>query len=152
MRSKLACGIGVGLLVAVAAGFLGTGAFAGAPPPLLVDFATQHGHPVAGRRFTGLAITNISGLTSRPRPFGPYSVRCDAEIGRTRLHAVATSFGAERNGSVQTVTCSWQIPADAAGKQLHLLNRGGALDGRPVVLIGNATIGGPILSWTVKKR
>lgn len=146
---------GIALIVfaaAVAAGLLpfGTKASADAPPQIPVDFTTSHGRPVAGRSFSGLAITNVSGLQGKAVRT---SVYCDAEVGGKRLHARKTTFGTVRPGLVQTTVCSWNIPAAAAGKKLdfwHNLGSGG--DHRAVVWVGTGTIGNPEISWRVAKR
>lgn len=130
------------LAAAVAAGLLsfGTRASADAPPQIPVVFTTQHGHPVAGRSFSGLAVTNISGLQNA---VVQTSVKCDAAIAGKRLRARKTVFGIVRPGQVQTTVCSWHIPVGTAGKRL---------ENRTIVYEGTGTIESGRLSWTVKSR
>jgi hypothetical protein len=86
-----------------------------AGPPLVAPLAIKaSGQPIAGKTFIGLLISN------REAP-GAYlsGVSCDAKVGKRRLEGHRQRFYATgyTNGPA-AITCSWNIPADTAGKKL----------------------------------
>ncbi|HZT93343.1 MAG TPA: hypothetical protein VE985_02550 [Gaiellaceae bacterium] len=128
MGFKWRCVIGTGLAVAGAAAsalvfYLATASaqsapatatFTGSPAVVLPALVTPNpGQPVAGKLFAGLIFRkNVSGGTIS-------WVECDAKIGGKRLHARQQSFYAGPHQR-DKVICRWRIPANAAGKELHL--------------------------------
>lgn len=102
--------------------------------------------PVAGQPFTGVTIIDVN-----PRIEPLKRVVCNATLGNHPLpaaqHAFTTSpppgmaaglARAEKIDKVEAVTCTWQIPANAAGDQLRL--------GKP--LSGNSPLGGRLQVYT----
>ncbi len=128
----------VGLTLAVGAlGIAGLVATASAspPPPLLVRIALTHAQPVAGERFTGLAVTPLG--TARIT-----RVYCDALLPRRTLTGRLQRFYADGVDGPAAVSCAWRIPTGAHGKKLRLP--------RPCVLTTQGTICSPAFSWRVK--
>jgi len=128
----------------------------GSPPVPTVYFVTAHhanGHrrsrPIAGRAFTGLTIVSEGTVPAR---FA--SVQCNAKVGKTFLRARKSFFSAPGPPYVETVACTWNIPANAAGRRLVLLGHAGEHRARVVVKPKggqNADAVGPAYSWRVKK-
>ena len=84
--------------------------------------------PVAGRRFTGVEVIDVN-----PRIAPLQGVACNGVLENHPLPAVqhvsaiappagwpADLARLERVSKVEAVTCTWQIPANAAGQQLRL--------------------------------
>lgn len=115
------------------------------PPPIIVHIAVTHKHPVAGRRFTGLAFTPVGGARIT-------RLVCGAQIGNKRLRALKQRFYAGGVPGPAAVTCGWRIPAGAGGKRLSLA----AQDGRACVFLvqegaqSTTEVCGPVVSWHIK--
>lgn len=90
--------------------------------------------PVAGQPFTGVTIIDVN-----PRIEPLKRVACNATLGNRPLAAAQHVFTtspppgmaaglarAEKISKVEAVTCTWQIPASAAGDQLQLGTRNGS--------------------------
>jgi hypothetical protein len=107
MRALFAIGT-----AAVAAALVLTTASAGPPQaPLHVGVSRQQ--PIAGERFTGLAITDSA--------YRITDVRCgDVYIGSKSLTGRFQRFYAPAVGGPSTVTCNWQIPANTSGRTLRV--------------------------------
>jgi hypothetical protein len=120
--------------------YLGT-ASAGPPPPIHANFTIPHRSPVAGKRFTGLAIVNVDNAGTLS------SIECDAEIGGKVLPARTQTFFTPGHAFSQVVVCSWRIPADAVGKTLRLDNG----DHRAHVDVTDSHYGSPEFSWRTKR-
>jgi hypothetical protein len=93
----------------------------------IVPIAT-HEAPVAGERFTGVEIIDVN-----PRIAPLKRVVCGGTLDGRRQAADQRAFAttpprgwaaglasAEAITKVEAVTCTWQIPADAAGERLRL--------------------------------
>jgi hypothetical protein len=156
-RSWVVIGSSV-LIGVVAALVLGTAAASGdatGRSGIVIEFSTLHhghGHPVAGRVFKGLAVTNNSGLDGNPQPFSV--LRCAADIGGKRLPAHKTISGSATSGQSQVVVCAWRIPANAGGKKLRLWNNNGSSltwAHRAYARVGNYRVGSEQFVWRVVK-
>jgi hypothetical protein len=131
--------LGFLLLAAVACAAVLAARSAGEPPTLLVRFAATHQVPFAGRLFTGLTITSLSTHITQ--------VNCDAKVGDKVLPGRQQRFFAKLVAGPATITCSWQIPAGAKGKLLHLSEQGHAY----VFTASGSTLGSPAFSWRIKQ-
>ncbi len=114
------------------------------PAPHIVDFSEVRAqYPIAGQMFEGMVIINRTGLTGRPRRFT--SVACDAALGTDRLPAKLLTYGKLRHRYLQVIVCGWDIPSDAAGKTLGLVDR------RASVNFGdNEIVGAAFVTWKVR--
>ena len=154
-RSWLGSGVLVSALAALALGAAtasGDTTSVGAQPIQFSTLHHGHGHPVAGRVFKGLAVTNNSGLAGTPEPFS--AVRCAGEIGRKRLPAHKAISGSATSGHAQVVVCAWHIPANAGGKKLRLWNNNGpslTWAHRAYARVGDFRIGSEQFVWRVSK-
>ena len=93
----------------------------------IVPIATREA-PVAGESFTGMEVIDVN-----PRIAPLKRVVCGGTLGGRRLAADQRAFAttpppgwaaglahAEGITKVEAVTCTWEIPADAAGERLRL--------------------------------
>ena len=119
--------------------YLGT-ASAGPPPPVLVDFTLPHQSPVAGQRFRGLAMVNLSNTGTLS------SIECDADVAGKLLRAREQTFFVPGHKVNKVVVCSWRIPAGTGGKTLRLANG----DHRAHVDVADSHYGSPEFSWRVR--
>jgi len=133
-----------------------TAAAVPAPAPNIYFITSHHANPkkrsrpTAGHLFTGLTIISESTV---PAKFT--SVKCGARAGHAFLRARKNFFFAPGPPYVETIVCSWSIPAEAAGKRLVLSGPAGTHRAEVVV----KTKGGqkldaasPQYSWHVQKR
>ena len=99
-----------------------------APPPFQIDFVPSRHAPSAGQTFTGVTV-----IDENPQLSPLVRVSCGGRLGNHALagsqHVFTTApppgragelARAEKVTQVKEVTCSWQIPADAAGERLRL--------------------------------
>ena len=152
MKRVAAVGVASAAVLGIALAGLST-ARADAPPPRKVDFSILNArHPVAGHRFEGLTIINRTGLNGYPERFS--AVRCDAQVGRTRLRARKLVYGKPRDGYVQVIVCDWLVPAGAAGKTLRLWRNvpDQRLHGVSVVLGGNSVAAAGDPKWPIRNQ
>jgi hypothetical protein len=149
-----AIALAVAVLATALPWYLAT-ASASAPVPTIYFVTSHHadGHrrsgPIAGRAFTGLTIISEGTVPAR---FA--SVQCNAKAGKTFLRARKSYFFTPGPPYVETVVCTWNIPADAAGRRLVLLGHAGEHRARVVVKPKggqNSDAVGPAYSWRVKK-
>jgi len=136
--------------------YLATASAVSAPVPTVYFITSHHAHghgasrPVAGRAFPGLTII---GEGTVPAKFA--SVQCNARAGKTFLRARQSFFFAPGPPYVETVVCTWDIPADAAGMRLVLFGHAGEHRARIVVKPKggqNADAVSRAYSWRVQKR
>jgi hypothetical protein len=124
----------------------------GAHPTVFSTLHHGHGHPVAGRVFTGLAVTNNSGLAGNPEPFSAVRRRPGR---REALPAHKTTTGSATTGHTQVITCAWHIPANAGGTTLRLSNNHSLSlqwSHRAYARVGDAWEGAsPVYLWRVLK-
>lgn len=123
---------------AVAALYLAA-ASASPPPPDRVHFTIPHQRPVAGERFAGLAIVNVSNAATLD------SIECDADVAGKLLRPREQTFFLPGHAYSQVVVCSWRIPAGTGGKTLRLANG----DHRAHVDVADTHYGSPEFSWRV---
>ena len=121
------------LIGAVLAAALTASASGGPPLPVPVAFATAHGHPVAGKHFTGLTIVGIGAQIAE--------VTCDASVGSRLLVGHPQRFFSNR-ADVDVVTCGWNLPKNSARKLLH-----GTAE---VDLASGGNFGSSPFAWRVK--
>ncbi len=101
--------LGVLLVVALAVG--GATASAGPPPPTQVLVGVTRAQPVVEQLFTGLTVTRLSTRIT--------FVRCDAQIDGKIVHSRVLRFYVNGVAGPTAVSCSWQVPASANGKELR---------------------------------
>lgn len=138
------------------------------PIGFFVNFARVSGHPVAGQTFTGVKLVVADPKVRKVKWF-----RCGATVGKERLQArkEVSQLASPPRGvrlfrphtPVEVIACSWQIPANAGGRQLRLSNysenmlqRNSHLNPRAIAAIGatkkqpGAEIASPVYTWTVR--
>lgn len=99
-----------------------------APPPPQIDFVPSRHAPSAGQTFTGVTV-----IDENPQISPLVRVSCGGLLGNHALpgsqHVFTTApppgragalARAEKVTEVEEVTCSWQIPAHAAGRRFRL--------------------------------
>jgi hypothetical protein len=107
-----------GLLVVVGAVVVLAGCGGGGPlgAQSVYFAANHHGHPVAGRWFTGLTVTGIGDTQL---------TRVDCRLAWIRhwaygsLHMRARRLYVPGTHRLKKVVCAWYIPKTAAGERLH---------------------------------
>ena len=134
-----------------------------APPPPQIDFVPSQHAPIAGQTFTGVTV-----IDENPQISPLVRVSCGGLLGNHALpgsqHVFTTRpppgragalARAEKVTKVEEVTCSWQIPAHAAGERLRLGSGHG--DGARVATytartkrMPAGTVSSPEYSWVVR--